>query len=100
VETVRAMASRLQVGGLVGALRAMRDRPDSTPLLERIVVPTLVVGGSEDEITPAAGMRVMAQRIRGARYVEVPAAGHLAPLERPEIVNGALEDFLLHASLG
>ncbi|MGE5144004.1 MAG: alpha/beta fold hydrolase [Acidobacteriota bacterium] len=100
VETVRAMASRLQVGGLVGALRAMRDRPDSTPLLEQIVVPTLVLGGSEDEITPAAGMRVMAQRIRGARYVEVPAAGHLAPLERPEIVNGALEDFLLHASFG
>lgn len=100
VATVRAMAQRLEVAGIVGALRAMRDRPDSQPLLEQISVPTLVLGGSEDEISPAAGMRAMAQRIRGARYVEVPEAGHLAPLERPELVNGALEDFLLHASFG
>lgn len=97
-ETVRAMASRLQVTGLVGALQAMKDRPDSSPLLEQIRVPTLVVCGSEDEVTPAAGMRALAQRIRGAKYVEVPEAGHLAPLERPEVVNGALENFLLHAS--
>ena len=100
VAAVRAMAERLQVAGIVGALRAMRDRPDSQPLLEKISVPTLVLGGSEDEISPAVGMRAMAQRIRGARYVEVPEAGHLAPLERPELVNGALEDFLLHASFG
>ena len=100
VETVRAMGSRLRVGGLAGALRAMRDRPDSGPLLEHIRVPTLVLGGSDDEISPAQGMRAMAQRIGGARYVEVPEAGHLAPLERPEIVNGALEEFLLHAAFG
>ena len=100
VETVRAMASRLLVPGLVGALQAMRERPDSAALLEQIHVPALVLGGSEDDITPAAGMRAMAQRIRGAKYVEVPEAGHLAPLERPEIVNAALEDFLLHASFG
>lgn len=98
VETVRAMAARLDVAGLVGALRAMRERPDSGPVLERIQVPTLVVCGSEDEITPAAGMRMLAQRIRGASYVEVPEAGHLAPLERPEAVNEALENFLLGAA--
>ncbi len=98
VTMVRAMASRLLVPGLVGALRAMRERPDSGSLLGEISVPALVLGGSEDEISPAAGMREMAQRIRGATYVEVPQAGHLAPLERPEIVNAALEDFLLHAS--
>jgi len=98
VEAVRVMAARLEVPGLVGALRAMRERPDSGPLLEQVRVPTLVVCGSEDEITPAAGMRAMAQRIRGAEYVEVPEAGHLAPLERPEFVNRALEDFLLRAS--
>ncbi len=98
VATVRAMASRLFVPGLVGALRAMRDRPDSHPVLEKINVPALVMGGSEDEISPAAGMRAMAQRIRAATYVEVPEAGHLAALERPELVNEALEDFLLHTS--
>lgn len=98
VATVRAMASRLRVPGLVGALRAMRERPDSGRVLEKIGVPALVLGGSEDEISPASGMRAMALRIRGATYVEVPEAGHLAPLERPELVNEALEDFLLHAS--
>ncbi len=98
VETVRRMASRLQVAGLVGALQAMRDRTDSVPLLEQIRVPTLVLGGSEDEITPAPGMRAMAQGIRGATYVEVAEAGHLAPLERPEIVTRAIREFLLHAS--
>lgn len=98
VEAVRAMATRLRVAGLVGALRAMRDRPDSVPLLDEIRVPMLVLGGSEDEITPTPGMRAMAQRIGGAKYVEVPEAGHLAPLERPEVVNGAIEEFLLHAS--
>jgi pimeloyl-ACP methyl ester carboxylesterase len=67
-------------------------------VLEKINVPALVVGGSEDEISPVAGMRAMARRIRGATYVEVPEAGHLAPLERPEPVNEALEDFLLHAA--
>ncbi len=100
VAMVRAMASRLKVAGLVGALQAIRERPDSGPQLENIGVPTLVLGGSEDEISPAAGMRVMAQRIGGAKYVEVPEAGHLAPLERPELVNEALEDFLLHTSFG
>lgn len=100
VEAVRAMASRLPVAGLVGALRAMRDRPDSTPLLPEIGVPTLVVCGSEDEISPPAGMRAMAQQIARAKYVEVPEAGHLTTLERPDIVSGALEEFLLHASFG
>jgi len=98
VAMVRAMASRLLVPGLVGALRAMRERPDSRPMLEQIDVPALVLGGSEDEISPPAGMRAMAQRIGGSKYVEVPEAGHLTPLERPELVNEALEDFLLHAS--
>lgn len=100
VETVRRIASRLQVAGLVGALQAMRDRPDSAPLLPQIRVPALVLCGAEDEISPVPGMRAMAERIRGATYVEVPAAGHLAPLERPELVNGAIEEFLLHASFG
>ena len=100
VETVRAMASKLQVAGLVGALQAMRDRTDSVPLLERIRIPTLVLSGGEDEIAPAPATRAMAERIRGARFLEVPEAGHLAPLERPDVVNGAIEEFLLHASFG
>lgn len=100
VETVRATASRLPVAAVVGALQAMRDRADSRPLLESIGVPTLVLGGSDDVITPPAGMRAMAQRIRGAKFVEIADAGHLAPLERPDVVNGAIAEFLLHTAFG
>ncbi len=94
VETVRAMVLRSPVTGVAGALRAMRDRPDSTALLGEIRVPALVVGGAEDELTPPAVMEPMAGRILGARYVEVPSAGHMCPLEQPDAVNEVLRDFL------
>jgi pimeloyl-ACP methyl ester carboxylesterase len=88
------MINRTPIPGLVGALRAMRDRPDSTPLLGGINVPTLVVAGEEDKITPAEGMRAMAQAIPGAQFAAIPAAGHLAPLEQPLATSRTLADFL------
>lgn len=100
VETVRAMVLRSPVDGVVGALEAMRDRPDSAPLLAGITVPTLVLVGAEDELTPPAVVRPLAQRIPGARLVEVAGAGHMAPLEQPAPVTRAIVEFLLHASLG
>lgn len=94
VEQVREMALRQPAAGVIGALRAMRDRPDSTELLSGITVPTLVVHGAEDEVAPPAIARAMAARIPGARYLEVGRAGHLAPLEQPEGVTRALQEFL------
>lgn len=94
VAAVRAMMRRASVPGIVAALRAMRDRPDSTDLLPGITVPTLAVCGAEDVLTPRAGMRAIAERVREARYVEVPNAGHLSPLEQPVAVNYAVAEFL------
>lgn len=94
VEQVREMARRQPAAGVIGALRAMRDRPDSTVLLGGVTVPTLVVHGAEDEVAPPAIARAMAARIPGARYVELGGAGHLAPLEQPEGVSQALQEFL------
>jgi pimeloyl-ACP methyl ester carboxylesterase len=94
VAHVREMINRTPIPGIVGALRAMRDRPDSTPLLGGIKVPTLVVAGEEDKITPAEGMRAMAQAIPGAQFAAIPAAGHLAPLEQPLATSRTLADFL------
>jgi pimeloyl-ACP methyl ester carboxylesterase len=93
-ERVRAMVLRQPVAGVVGALRAMRDRPDSTSGLSGIRVPTLVLCGAEDGVTPPALARTMAQRIPGGRYVEVEGAGHLAPLEQPDRVTRAVREFL------
>jgi pimeloyl-ACP methyl ester carboxylesterase len=78
----------------VGALRAMRDRPDATSLLGGIAVPTLVLCGAEDVVTPPVLAQAMVQRIPGARYVEVDGAGHLSPLEQPDRVTLALREFL------
>lgn len=96
---VRQMVLRSSVTGVVGALGAMRDRADSSPDLPQIGMATLVVCGAEDEITPPGVMRPMAERISGARYVEIAGAGHMAPLERPQAVNAAVAEFLLGAAL-
>lgn len=93
-ERVRALMLRQPIAGVVGALRAMRDRSDSTSLLSGIRVPTLVLCGAEDAVTPPALAKTMAQQIPGGRYVEVEGAGHLAPLEQPDRVTGAVRDFL------
>lgn len=94
VVAAREMMLRASVPGIVAALRGMRDRADSTDLLAGISVPTLALCGAEDVLTPPAGMRAIAERVRGARYVEVPGAGHLTPLEQPAAVNLALNGFL------
>ncbi len=94
VEQVREMAGRLPVPGIVGALAAMRDRPDSTPQLAAIDVPTLVVVGEEDEITPPAAARAMTSAIPAAVMTTIPAAGHLAPLEAPTAVSRVIAEFL------
>jgi pimeloyl-ACP methyl ester carboxylesterase len=94
VTAVREMAGRASVDGIVAALGAMRDRADSRELLAGIGVPTLVVGGAEDALTPPDVMQALADGIPGARFVAIPAAGHLAPLEQPLAVNRVLADFL------
>jgi len=94
VEQVMTMVARTPVAGLVGALSAMRDRPDSTALLPGIDVPTLVVVGAEDEVTPPATARAMASAIPSATLTTIAGAGHLAPLEAPTAVTRVIAEFL------
>jgi 3-oxoadipate enol-lactonase len=90
----RDMARRCSVTGMVGALRAMRERPDSTALLGIIRMPTLVVVGAEDRPSPPPVAQAMAQAIPGARCAIIPGAGHVAPLEQPLATSRVLSDFL------
>jgi pimeloyl-ACP methyl ester carboxylesterase len=94
VAHVTSTMERTPVAGLVGALRAMRDRVDSRPLLSALRLPVLVVAGAEDQIAPPEGMRAMARAIVAAQFAEIPRAAHLAPLEQPLAVNRVLTDFL------
>lgn len=94
VELVKTMILESSPDGVVAALGAMRDRPDSTPLLGEIDVPTLVVGGEEDAVSTPEVMGAMAGEIPHARHVVLAGAGHLSNLENPEGFNNALEEFL------
>ncbi len=95
IQLVRDMIVRTPVSGIVGALTSMRDRPDSTSLLSTLVgVPTLVMVGDEDVITPPAIAQAMAGVIPDARLVEVPGAGHLPCVEQPVPTTRAILKFL------
>jgi pimeloyl-ACP methyl ester carboxylesterase len=83
---------------LVAGIEALRDRPDRTAELSAIACPTLVVCGDQDPISPPAEMKRIAQGIRGARYVELPGAGHLAHLEAPGPFTAAVTAFLAEAA--
>ena len=69
--------------GIAAAARGMAERPDMTSALAEIGCPTLVIVGQDDVISPPAEMRAIAQAIPGAKFVEIPAAGHMSPLENP-----------------
>jgi pimeloyl-ACP methyl ester carboxylesterase len=88
------LMSEQPVAGIVGALQGLRDRQDSRPTLATITVPTLVLVGEADAITPPADGAAMASAIDGAGLVVIPGAGHLSPLENPRAVNAALRTFL------
>lgn len=76
------------------AIHRMMHRPDSTPLLPDITVPTLVITGDEDALIPVDESRAMAEAVPGATLVIVPRAGHLANLEQPDAFNTAFHAFL------
>ncbi len=94
-DRVRRIMGAAPVAGIVGALTAMRDRPDSTPLLPTLKgLPTLVVAGADDRIIPPHRMRALADQIPGSQFVAVAGAAHLPTLEAPEATTAAIRTFL------
>ncbi|MEK6233875.1 MAG: alpha/beta hydrolase [Planctomycetales bacterium] len=96
-EVVQAIQQAMRTAppqGVSAALLAMAERPDSTELLATISVPTLVLVGEEDAISPVEEMRTIAAAVPHSQFVVIPEAGHMAPCEQPEAVNEALRDFL------
>lgn len=93
-EVVRRMATETGPDGFIRQQRAIMGRPDSRPGLGAIRVPTLVLVGAEDILTPPAEAEEIAGGIPGSRLVIVPGAGHLATLEAPDIVTAAMRDWL------
>lgn len=76
--------------GVAAALRMMGRRPDRTSELCRIAVPTIVVAGEHDPLTPPSAMAELAHGVRGAELYPIPGVGHLTSLEAPDHFNYAL----------
>jgi pimeloyl-ACP methyl ester carboxylesterase len=80
--------------GVAAAERGMALRSDSRDILARFAGPLLVLVGSADTLTPPAKARAIADLVSGTELVEIPGAGHLSNVERPEAFNAALGRFL------
>jgi pimeloyl-ACP methyl ester carboxylesterase len=94
VAEVRRLILANRADGVRAAVQAMRDRPDSTPLLGTIRCPALILCGEEDTLTPPAASEAMHQAIPGSRLVILPGAGHLSNLEAPDEFSGVLAEAL------
>jgi pimeloyl-ACP methyl ester carboxylesterase len=92
---VRSLMAGAPVPGIVGALSAMRDRPDSTPLLADLTgLPTLILAGESDQLIPLTDATRMHDAMAKSVLKVIPNAGHLAPVEQPALTTLALQEFL------
>lgn len=80
--------------GIKGGLLAMLSRTDTTTFLEKIEIPTLLICGKYDTLTPPSVMKDMYHKIKNAEFVEIQNAGHMVPIENPNEVNSAISKFL------
>ena len=94
VEATRRVILSSPPEGIAAALRGMAARPDVTKELPEIKVPTLVVCGEHDVISPVAEMRKIATAIPHASFEVIPQAGHMCPIENSSVFNAALRKFL------
>jgi pimeloyl-ACP methyl ester carboxylesterase len=91
---VEAMMREVGAEAFIRQQKAIMGRQDSRPMLSSIEIPTLVLVGEADAITPPEIAREIAEMIEWASLVVVPGAGHLSTLERPEPVTQALRLWL------
>ncbi len=94
VELVREMISSTDPESVAQGQLAMAERPDATQWLAEIRVPTLFIAGQFDNITSTAEMQSNCELVPGAQICEIPQAGHLTPLENPQIFNEVVLAFL------
>lgn len=94
IELVKSSIRRNNVDTICATLLALASRTDTTEALSRISVPTLLIRGKEDKITPLHLMQEMADQIPGATFIEIDQCGHLPNLEDPEVFNNAMNKFL------
>jgi 3-oxoadipate enol-lactonase len=88
------MMRKMSAEDVAGVQRGMAERPDSTPTLKTITVPTLILTGDEDTLTGVPDAELMKQSIRRSQMKVVAKAGHYSPWEQPEEVGKLIRQFL------
>lgn len=98
VARVREMILKTDRTGAAAAQRGMAQRTDHTDFLSHITVPTLIIVGKYDQLTPVAESEKMHELIAGSRLEIIEGAGHVSNIEQPEAFNRVLADFLAKLS--
>lgn len=94
VERVKQIMNGASVPGIVAALGAMRDRPDSIETLKNFSGPVLIIAGQDDQLMPMAEQELMKTAARNGNLVVIPSAGHLSPMEQLDLFSNQLAQFL------
>lgn len=94
VSEVRRLIESQPGETIAAGLEAMMTRPDSADIVARVTVPTLIIVGDEDTVSPPSDAESMHRAVRGSKLVTIAGAGHMSNLEAPEEFNAALRDFL------
>jgi pimeloyl-ACP methyl ester carboxylesterase len=93
-DAIHRMMAQAPAAGIIGALEAMIERPDSTSTLATVDVPTLIIAGEEDVITPPKESRIIQALIPGSTIEILRQAGHLSNVERPAAFNTVVSEFV------
>jgi pimeloyl-ACP methyl ester carboxylesterase len=93
IEERKAALLAIEPKAFMAACKILQET-DLTPMLHRLAVPTRIVCGEFDQATPPALNKLIAQKVAGARYVEMPGCGHCPPLEQPEKFLQAIGEFV------
>jgi len=95
VETIRGIILQTSPISIAGTLLALASRTDTTHVLSSITIPTLLLVGENDVLTPPSTMQAMKEIIPHATLNILSNAGHLSNMENANAYNTALEQFLL-----
>lgn len=93
-ENLMHMIESTDPEGIAASQRGMAERHDYLNQLSEIQQPALCLVGSEDQLTSPETMQQMSAQMPHSEYVEIPDTGHMAPMERPQEANQAIERFL------
>jgi pimeloyl-ACP methyl ester carboxylesterase len=95
VQELRMVIESNNPYGVAAAALGMAERSDTTELLSELNIPVLVICGLEDQFSPPSEMKLIAQKAKRGKFVEIPNAGHLPPLEQPEQFAATLKEWAI-----